>query len=46
MNVLKKCNVLEKAMQLSVHDQHDAVVEIKYGKEFRFCHAKFRLFIQ
>ena len=35
LNALEKCDVLEKAIQLSIHDQHDVVVKIKYGKEFR-----------
>ena len=34
-DVLKKCDVFEKATQLSVHDQRDALVKIKYRKEFR-----------
>lgn len=29
----KQCDVFEKVMQLSVHDQHDAFVKIR--KEFR-----------
>ena len=28
LNLLEKCDVLEQAMQLSVHDQHDAEVSI------------------
>ena len=28
-DLLKKCNVFEKAMQLSIHDQHDAYSENK-----------------
>ena len=34
-DVLKKCDVFQKAMQLSVHDQCGALVKIKYRKEFR-----------
>ena len=40
-DVLEKCEVFEKALQLSVHDQHDALVKIKYRKEFRSRYAKF-----
>ena len=40
LNVLEKCDALEKAMQLSVHNQHDAVVKIT-RKEFSSRYAKF-----
>lgn len=33
LKVFENCDVLEKAGQLSVHGQHDAIVEIKYGKD-------------
>ena len=34
-------HVLEKAVQFSVRDQHDALVKIKYGKEVRTLNANF-----
>ena len=36
-----KCDVLERTTQLSVHDQHEAVVKMKYRKGFRSRYAKF-----